>query len=294
VAVFERRYRPYRGPLTPERSRWRVLPRYAIREVLRTRLLFAYIVLCLVNPLLWACWIYLPYNVTFLRTFFEQIGASGTPGFFSWTADRFFYGFMLPQAILAFFLVFLIGPVLISSDIRNNALPLYFCRPLDRWEYLRGKSAVLIVLVSTVTWVPGLLLFLLKAYLAGGRWLVDHARTGVAILLAWWIWIAVMTLVSLSVSAYVKWRPVARLGLFFIFVVGAGFAGILNLTLRTRWGSLFDVGGMLRVVWSALFGVDLGPAAVPLPAAWLSLLVVCAICVGLLQRKVRAYEVVRS
>jgi ABC-type transport system involved in multi-copper enzyme maturation permease subunit len=201
---------------------------------------------------------------------------------------------MVPQSFLAFFLVFLIGPALISTDMRNNALPLYFSRPFNRWEYLLGKSAVLVILVSGVTWAPAMLLFLLKAYLAGGGWFVDNLRTAAAILLSWWIWIAVMTLISLAVSAYVKWKPVARLGLFFIFIVGAGFAAILNLTLRTYWGSVFNIGDMLRVVWGKLFDVPEGASQVPLSAACISLLVVCAICIVLLQRKVRAYEVVRS
>ena len=153
---------------------------------------------------------------------------------------------------------------------------------------------MLILLVSLITWVPGLLLFLLKAYLAGGGWLGDNLRIGFAILLSWWVFIAVMTLISLAVSAYVKWKPVARLGLFFIFVVGAGFAGILNLTLRTYWGSLFNIGDMIRVVWGKLFDVPEGVSQVPLGAAFISLAVVCGICILLLQRKVRAYEVVRS
>jgi ABC-2 type transport system permease protein len=293
VAVYERTYRPYVGPQTPERGRFMVLPRYAIREVLRTRMLFAYLMACMLVPLGCAILIYLPYNATFLKTVLEQLGG-GIPTFFDWNAAHFFRRFMIPQFFFAFFLVFLIGPALISADMRNNALPLYFSRPFNRWEYLLGKSFVLVLLVSGITWVPGSMLFLLKAYLAGGGWFMDNLRIGAAMLVSWWIFIAVMTLISLAVSAYVKWKPVARLGLFFIFVVGGGFAGILNLTLRTHWGSLFNIGDMIRVVWGKLFDVPEGVSEVPLGAAFISLAVVCLICVVLLQRKVRAYEVVRS
>lgn len=293
MAVYERTYRAYTGPQTGMRWRFLVLPRYALREVLRTRLLFAYLMACLIVPLLCAIGIYLPYNATFLQTVLEQLGG-GIPSWFDWTPEHFLNRFMLPQFFAAFFLVFLIGPALISADMRNNALPLYFARPLGRWEYLLGKSTVLVILLSAITWIPGILLFLLKAYLAGGSWLVDNLRTGFAIVVAWWIWIAVMTLISLSISAYVKWKPIARLALFFVFIVGAGFAGILNLTLRTYWGSVVDIADMIRVVWGRLFDLPLGVSRVPLPAAWLSLLIVCAVCLVLLQRKVRAYEVMRS
>ena len=38
MAVYERTYRPYQGTLTPERTRFLVLPRYAYREIFRTKL----------------------------------------------------------------------------------------------------------------------------------------------------------------------------------------------------------------------------------------------------------------
>jgi hypothetical protein len=118
-------------------------------------------------------------------------------------------------------------------------------------------------------------------------------RIGVAICLASWLHIAILCLVSLAISAYVKWRPLAGLGLFGVFIVAAGLSQILNVALRTNWGSILDLGEMERVVWSSLFGVDLGANSVPVPAAWLSLLVACAVCVLLLARRVRAYDVVK-
>ena len=48
MAVYKRSYKPYDGPLTPERTRFLVLPRYAIQELFESRVLTAYLVLCLV------------------------------------------------------------------------------------------------------------------------------------------------------------------------------------------------------------------------------------------------------
>lgn len=292
MAVYERSYRPYAGQLTPQGRRFMVLPRYTIREVLRTRMLFAYLMACMVWPLICAVLIYVPYNVNFVKTFFDQIGAKA-PVFFD-NADQFYGWFMIPQFFFAFFLVFLIGPALISSDMRNNALPMYFARPFNRWEYLLGKSAVLIVLASAITWIPGLLLFLLKSYLAGGQWFLGHLRVGLAIFLAWAICILLMTLVALAVSAYVKWKPVARLGLFFLYVVGAGFAGLVSLLLETKWGMLFNVAWMFHVAGKGIFGLPPDVTGIPPVAAWTVLLALCALCLLLLQRKIRAYEVERS
>jgi ABC-2 type transport system permease protein len=289
VAVYERSYRPYGGPLTAPRGRWLVLPRYAIREVLRTRLLFAYLMACMIVPLIGAVLIYVPYNVKFVQTFFQNTGLNTFHD-----AQQFYNWFMFPQFFFAFFLIFLVGPMLISADMRNNALPLYFSRPFSRWEYLLGKSAVLLVLVSAITWVPGLLLFLLKSYLAGGRWFVEHLRIGVAIFVSWSICIALMTLIALAISAYVKWTPVAQLGLFFLYVVLAGFGGLLAALLQTKWGLLFNLIWMFNVVGESVFGLPREADDIPPAAAWTVLLIACGLCLLLLQRKIRAYEVERS
>ena len=45
-------------------------------------------------------------------------------------------------------LVVLAGPNLISRDLRFNALPLYFSRPLTRLDYFLGKLGVIAALVA--------------------------------------------------------------------------------------------------------------------------------------------------
>ncbi len=79
----------------------------------------------------------------------------------------FFQTFVNIQGGFAFFVALLIGPPLVSRDLRNNALPLYLCRPFSRTEYVLGKMSVLLILLSVITWVPQLLLFFFQAYLEG-------------------------------------------------------------------------------------------------------------------------------
>ncbi len=289
MAVYERSYRPYRGVLTPQWSRFLIPSRYVFRDVFQKKAFVAFLVACYVWPLALAVLIYLPHNVSFLKVVRRTAGQGPLLDF---NAAFFLRGFMVPQGFLAFVMAFLIGPALISSDLRNNALPLYFSRPFSRWEYLAGKGFVLTSLLSLITWVPGLLLFLFHGYLAGKGWLAANLRIGAAIFLSSWIYILLLCLLSLAISAYVKWKPLAGLGLFGVFVVGGGVSQVLNFSLRTDWGSLLNLADMIRVVWSRLFGVDAW-VAVPLGAAWTSLLAACGICLLLLNRKLRAYDVVK-
>ena len=48
MAVYERTYKPYTGPLTPEWSRFLVVPNYAFREVFQKKLLLAFFAICFV------------------------------------------------------------------------------------------------------------------------------------------------------------------------------------------------------------------------------------------------------
>ena len=57
--------------------------------------------------------------------------------------------------------VLLVGPSLISRDLRFNALPLYFSRPLRRIDYFVGKLGVIVYFLGLVLIVPSLIAYIL-------------------------------------------------------------------------------------------------------------------------------------
>jgi ABC-2 type transport system permease protein len=188
-----------------------------------------------------------------------------------------------------------VGPSLIAPDLRNNGLPLYLSRPFSRTEYVLGKLMVMIALMSSITWIPGLLLFFFQGYLEGAGWLAANLRIGSALFVASWTWILVVSLVALAVSAWVKWKPVARVSLLIVFFVLTGFAAALNEALGTWWGYLFSLSTAMENVRASLFGLPLNDndLAQPVWSAWLTLVLGCGLSLWLLSRRIRAYEVVR-
>ena len=58
-------------------------------------------------------------------------------------------------------LVVLIGPNLISQDLRFNALPLYFSRPITRFDYFIGKLGVIATLVAVLAVLPAIVAYIL-------------------------------------------------------------------------------------------------------------------------------------
>jgi hypothetical protein len=96
----------------------------------------------------------------------------------------------------------------------------------------------------------------------------------------------------MALSAWVKWRFVAGALLLAVFFFGSGFGHAINAVMRTDSGSLIDIGNLIATVWMSLFGIS-NELSTSLSEAWTVLLIMCAICLLLLMRKVRAYEVIK-
>jgi ABC-type transport system involved in multi-copper enzyme maturation permease subunit len=302
MAVYEHTYKQYPGKLTPEWSRFLVIPRHAFRDVFKSKLFTAFFVVCFLPLLFEAILIYLHHNVNALAIL--KVDVRGLI-----PIDASFFQFWVNfQAWPAYFVMLLVGPPLVSRDLRNNALPLYLCRPFTRTEYVAGKMSVLLILLSAITWVPQLLLFFFQSYLEGWTWFVENLSVASAIFLSSVIWILLLALLSQAVSALVKWRVIASAALLGIFFIPWVFGEVINNMFLTRWGNIISLGALMRNVTSGLFGTyvevvgnftdlrigrEINVNELPLWASWLALFAVCAICLALLSRKVKAYEVVR-
>jgi hypothetical protein len=143
--------------------------------------------------------------------------------------------------------------------------------------------------------VPVLVLFALQAGLAESGWLFTHLRVVWATLLGSWIWIAVLALLGLSLSAWIRWRLVASTTVFGVIFMGFAFGEVWREVLRDPWGRLANLPYLIGVVGLDLFGIEMpaGTAGeLPAWAAWAGLVMTCALCLWLLDKRLRAREVV--
>jgi ABC-2 type transport system permease protein len=285
MAVHKRSYRGYAGQLTPLWSRFSIVTRYAFKNVFQWKLLTAFFVVCFLFPLLCAAGIYVNHNLRLLAMLGARSLFDVDAGFFSI--------FLRVQGSLAFILTALVGPGLVSPDLANSALPLYFCRPLSRAAYVAGKMLVLVSLLSLITWVPGLLLFLIQSTLAGWSWMGANLWLAAGIFLGAAIEILVFSVLALALSAWIKRKLAAGAALLAVFFFGAGFAEAADAVLGTHKGAFLNLGRLIATVQAQLFRQ---PWRSPISgaSAWMALLAVSGFCLWLLARKVRAYEVVRG
>lgn len=308
MAVYEHLYREYEGEAPSALERFLVIPRYALRETFKSKIFTTVFIVCFIYPLIAAILVYLRHNVNAISLL--QINVRELLPIDA----SFFRTFLEVQGAFSFILTVLIAPPLISRDLANNALPLYLCRPLSRTEYVLGKMTVVFVVLSLVTWVPGLIIFLFHASLTGFGWLAANLWIAWGIFFGSLVWILLLSLVALSVSSLLKWRVVASGALVGLFFIPSAFGEIINQLFLTRVGHLISMWATMNSIWAGLFGLferqtgqikgkvvhpiydgqfmDIVMLEPPLWVSWLVIGVVCGLCVLLLSRKVRAYEVI--
>lgn len=286
MAVYERTWRPYAGPTTPVRGRFLVVTRYALAEAFSSRLFTAFYAACFLPSLLGLFLIYLSHNLGLL----EQLGL--TKEFMGGLTLVFFRLLFLWQAIPGFFLMAILAPSLIAPDLANSALPLYLSRPIDRRDYVLGKLAVIFLVVSPPTWMMGLALFLLQTLEEGRRWGLANWRIGLAYLVGHLVWILVISLLALAISAWVRFRPAALGALFALLFVLSGFGSAVNGITSSSIGDVVHLTRAIASVVQHLFGAPTS-SGLPVAVNWLTLAAVALLSLWVLRLKLRAHEVVR-
>ncbi len=286
MAVYKQTYRDYGGARTAAWSRFLILMRYSYARLFQSRFLVLFLALCSFYPLACATLIYLSHNSPALAML--KLQANALPPI----DGTFFYVFCVVQGVLALLLTTFVGPSLISPDLANGGLALHLSRPFSRAEYVAGKMTVLFVLLSLITWVPGLLLYAIQASCAGWTWIRPNLWLAGSIVLGPLIWILALSLIALALSAWVKWRIAAGACILGLHFVGAGFAQAINEILRTRNGSLINLGEVIHTIWGALFDCSRG-TDLSVTQAGIVLGVTCALCLGLLARRIRGFEVIK-
>jgi hypothetical protein len=147
-------------------------------------------------------------------------------------------------------------------------------------------------MLALVTWVPGLLLFAMQVGMSGMEWFKSYWLLGGGLTVGFLLWTALVSLVALASSAYVKWRLVAGGLILGFFSVTAGVGAMVNAIFRVDWGSLINPAKTANAVWRALLGAE-PLAGVDTPEAVMALAALVALLIFVLERKLRPVEVVR-
>jgi hypothetical protein len=171
MPIFDQGYQHWKGPLSGHAWRWLTIARHGVRVHMQNRfvrllLLFAWLpaIGLVLAVVLWGLIEQKSEGVLSLLPSNLPEGILQEPRAFRVTIWTLIYSFFFKfEMFWIMFLVAVAGPGLISQDLRFNALPLYFARPLNRLDYFLGKLGIIGALVLSVAVGPAVLAYVLGA-----------------------------------------------------------------------------------------------------------------------------------
>ncbi|MFT5290212.1 MAG: ABC-2 type transport system permease protein [Planctomycetota bacterium] len=109
------------------------------------------------------------------------------------------------QLLIGGLVAAIVGPPLISSDIRSKAFLIYFSRPISRFDYLLGKLGTVASMMAVVTLLPALVLYAISIVFSPSLDTLSHtAPVLLSVVLASLVAIIPASLVVLTISSLTK------------------------------------------------------------------------------------------
>jgi ABC-2 type transport system permease protein len=239
MPIFDQGYQHWKGELKGHAWRWLAIAQQGVRTGMKNRLLRILIIISWL-PAIALTFVLVLWGLVERKTESIMSFAEAVIGYFSflnrgmlldpiqyrttiWSLSfNLFLSFQLFFSLLA---VLLVGPSLISQDLRFNAIPLYLSRPVRRIDYFMGKLGVIgyflamtIIVPSLLAWVCGLI-FSLDVTLIRDTFPIIASAIGYGLVVTLSAGLLMLALSSLSRrSLYVG---IAWLGIWWIsFVAG--------------------------------------------------------------------------
>jgi ABC-2 type transport system permease protein len=172
MPIFDQGYQHWSGELTSHTWRWLAIARHGVRIGMKNRLLRILIMIAWLPAVVLAfflcVWGLLEQKsdlvtplMGILADFFDPQMLNDPKAYRVEVWTICYDYFLLTQLRFSMIVVLLVGPSLISQDLRFNALPLYFSRPLRRIDYFLGKLGVIGWFLSLVLIVPSIIAYVL-------------------------------------------------------------------------------------------------------------------------------------
>ncbi|MCD6505400.1 ABC-2 transporter permease [Candidatus Poribacteria bacterium] len=275
MSIYEKGYKRWEGELTGKPAWW-IIAKTGIRLVLKRKLFLILFLLSLVPFLARGVMIYLVVQLNFNMI---RIDA------------RFFREFLSQQGFWVLLMTILGGAGLIAADIKSNALKLYLSRPIGRWDYILGKTATLMLILSSVTILPSLLLFLERGVLSNNldflrrRYWLMPSCIGYGFLIS-----LAPCMLMLALSALTGETKYAAISFGAIVLLSSALFEVMRIGFRNRYLILLSFWDNIDQIGALLFGIRPRYRVHWIWSLFI-LLGLIAFSLWALSRKVRAVEV---
>jgi len=289
MGIAERGYTHWQGTLDPNRRPWRPIARQGIRLSLKRKFFKPLLSFSLVPALVFAAGVYFSERIGDFEKMFRG-------------ADRFlkinpeyFKNYYASGFLLFMMLVIMIvsGAGLVADDLRHNALPLYFSRPLRKRDYIGGKFLSLAAFLLALTLAPGIVFIILKLIFSGSfKFLADYPWLPFSVV-GWSVVVSsFFSLYTLLMSSLGRNRRYAMILMLSVYFISDVFFAIFMGMFHEPAFALVSIEMNLGQIAAAMMGAK--PRwDVPWVYSAFILAAIAGFAARVLYRKIRATEVIR-
>jgi ABC-2 type transport system permease protein len=184
--------------------------------------------------------------------FLEQFGFSADADA---AQDNGYIQFMQGQSVIVMILLAFSGSLLVGSDFRLKALPFYLSRRIDRRHYIVGKLLAISAVVTILTTLPALLLFMeYGMFTASAAYWIDHWRVAMGVITFGLVICTVNSILLVTISAYLqRIVPITITWASLFLLVGRLGDYVFKETHNEFW-RLLDPWRDMRLVGQLCFG----------------------------------------
>ncbi|MFO0907526.1 MAG: ABC transporter permease subunit [Isosphaeraceae bacterium] len=268
MPIFDQGYQHWQGRLSGHAWRWLAVTRHGIRQQAGRRwwtkwLIAAAFVPALMLVVFLVIWGLLEQQSPLIAPILPILSAlpkeilSETKSYRGAIWISAFDLFFQFETFFAMLLVLAVGPDLVSQDLRFNALPLYFSRPVRRFDYFLGKLGVIAVFLGAIALGPAL-----AAYALGLAFSLDLSvlRDTWRLLLGSVLFGVVMTVsagtLMLAISSLSRNSRLVGAAWIGLWIISNTTAGVLIQTVDRPWCPLVSYTTNLDRIREELLGTS--------------------------------------
>jgi len=206
-------------------------------------------------------------------------------------------GFNYERYLWIILLAAFAGSAVISRDIQENSMALYLSKPITWYDYLVSKFSSLILLLSTVTIIPAIILFLTGMAFSSDDipGMMEKLPIFGGIILSYLIALVIFASVCMAFSTVIKKWILAGVAIFVSFIFTTTISDILRAMFNNDYLKLMNLNLIFKNLFKPLFGLSYNADYVGMewyvPA--LFLLGITAICWAIMVFTFRMKEVAK-
>ncbi|GAC1472391.1 MAG: hypothetical protein NVSMB9_19550 [Isosphaeraceae bacterium] len=264
MPVFDQGYQHWEGKLSGHEWRWLAIARQGVRQQMnrkRTRWLISLAftpALVLAGFLIF--WGLLEQQSIWLQPVMFLVDALPEDVRVGPKAYRYpvwtmaYHAFFTVETFFAMLVVLTVGPDLVSQDLRFNAMPLYFSRPVRRFDYYLGKLGVIAVFLLAVMVGPAAGAYLLGVAFSMDLGVIRDTWRILAASLAYGLVVVVSAgTLMLAVSSLSRNSRLVGATWIGLWIVSNVTADVLTLTVKRDWCPLVSYTANLDRIREEIF-----------------------------------------